>query len=164
MPSLAQRLLRSRWPAATAAMASGPATSPCAPISASIGSPSSSAFALLMTTTAHAPSEICDAEPAVIVPSCENAGRSLPERLDGGVRADALVLADDDRVALALRDLDRDDLVVEAARSSIAAAARWCDRAANSSCSSRVRCSSRALRLSVRSPIAWSVKTSQRPS
>ena len=68
---------------------------------------------MLITTTAQAPSEICDAEPAVIVPSLENAGRSLAERLGGGVAADALVLGDHDRVAPALRDLDRHDLVVE---------------------------------------------------
>ena len=45
-----------------------------------------------------------------------------------------------------------------------AAAARWCERAAKASCSSRVRCSTSSLRVSVRAPIAWSVKTSQRPS
>ena len=55
--------------------------------------PSSSALALLMTTTAAAPSEICDADPAVMVPSLLNAGRSRPRRLDGGVGADALVVA-----------------------------------------------------------------------
>ena len=57
---------------------SGPATLPCAPISASQVRPSSSALALLMTTTAAAPSEICEAVPAVIVPSLANAGRSRP--------------------------------------------------------------------------------------
>ena len=56
---------------------SGPATTPCAPISARIGAPNSSAFARDMTTTAAAPSEICDAEPAVTVPSAANAGRSF---------------------------------------------------------------------------------------
>ena len=40
-------------------------------------------------------------------------GAQLGQRLGGGVAADALVLRDDERVALALRDLDRDDLVVE---------------------------------------------------
>ena len=65
---------------------------PCAPISASHVRPSSSAFALLITTTAQAPSEICEAEPAVIVPSLQNAGRRPDERLGGGVAADALVL------------------------------------------------------------------------
>ena len=48
---------------------SGPATVPCAPISARIGAPSSSALARDITTTAAAPSEIWDDEPAVTVPS-----------------------------------------------------------------------------------------------
>jgi hypothetical protein len=56
---------------------SGPATVPCAPTSARTGAPSSSALALDITTTAAAPSEICDDEPAVTVPSGANAGRSL---------------------------------------------------------------------------------------
>ena len=86
-------------------LASGPATTPCAPISASQVRPSSSALALLITTTAAAPSEICDAEPAVIVPSEANAGRSLP-RLSAVVspRMPSSVV-NVDRVALALRDL-----------------------------------------------------------
>jgi hypothetical protein len=46
--------------------------------SASGVAPSSSAFDLLITITAAAPSEICDALPAVIVPSFENAGRRAP--------------------------------------------------------------------------------------
>ena len=58
-------------------LASGPATTPWAPISASHGRPSDSAFSRLITTTAAAPSEICDEDPAVIVPSGANAGRSL---------------------------------------------------------------------------------------
>ena len=53
---------------------SGPATTPCAPISTSQVSPSSTALSLFITTTAAAPSEICDAEPAVMVPSLRNAG------------------------------------------------------------------------------------------
>src|SRR6266568_257403 len=56
---------------------SGPATLPCAPISASQVSPNSCAFSLRITTTAAAPSEICEDVPAVIVPSLANAGRSL---------------------------------------------------------------------------------------
>ena len=42
---------------------SGPATAPCAPISATQVRPNSSALARLITTTAAAPSEICDALP-----------------------------------------------------------------------------------------------------
>ena len=66
---------------------SGPATTPCAPISARTGAPSSSALARLITTTAAAPSEIWLAEPAVTVPSAENAGRSLRQALGGGALA-----------------------------------------------------------------------------
>ena len=52
------------------------------PASSAIGvTPSSSAFSRLMTMSAAAPSEICDALPAVIAPSFENAGRSFAERL-----------------------------------------------------------------------------------
>ena len=58
-------------------MESGPATTPCAPISATQVRPKSSALARLITTTAAAPSEICDALPAVSVPCSENAGRNL---------------------------------------------------------------------------------------
>ena len=56
---------------------SGPATLPCAPISARTVAPARSAASADMTTTAHAPSEICEAEPAVMVPPAPNAGRSL---------------------------------------------------------------------------------------
>jgi hypothetical protein len=60
-----------------------------------------------MTTTAQAPSEICEAEPAVIVPSLAKAGRRLASDSVVVVRADALVGLELDRVALALRDLHR---------------------------------------------------------
>ena len=72
--------------------------------------PSSSALAVDITTTAAAPSEICDALPAVMVPSFVERGTQLAERLDGGAGADAFVGVDHDRVALALRDLDGLDL------------------------------------------------------
>jgi hypothetical protein len=63
---------------------------------------------LFITTTAAAPSEICDAEPAVMVPESRlEAG----ERLRGGVGANALVLGELDRIPLALRDLHRHHLV-----------------------------------------------------
>ena len=77
MPSFAQALAMA-FAGCCWRVESGPATWPCAPISASHSSPSSSALALLMITTAQAPSEICEAEPAVMVPSLLNAGRSLP--------------------------------------------------------------------------------------
>ncbi len=56
---------------------SGPATMPCAPISASQVEAELVGLGPDITTTAQAPSEICDGEPAVIVPSGANAGRSL---------------------------------------------------------------------------------------
>ena len=66
-----------------------------------------------MSTTAEAPSEICDELPAVIEPPSAKAGAQAREGLDGRLGPDALVLRHDDRVALALRDLDRHDLGVE---------------------------------------------------
>ena len=92
---------------------SGPATTPCAPISARIGAPNSSAFARDMTTTAAAPSEICDAEPAVTVPSAANAGRSfarLAAVVPSRTPSSSVTV---ERVAPALRHRHRDDLVVE---------------------------------------------------
>ncbi len=63
---------------------------------------------------AAAPSLTPEALPAVTVPSARTIGFSLAERLEAG-RARMLVPVDDDRIALALRDLDRDDLRREAA-------------------------------------------------
>ena len=89
---------------------SGPATFPCATISASQVRPSSSALARLITTTAAAPSEIGDEVPAVIVPSCRNAGRSAPSVsavVSGRMPSSASMT-----VSVApLAGLDRDDLV-----------------------------------------------------
>ena len=75
-----------------------------------------SALAGDMTTTAAPPSEICEALPAVIVPALSKAGRSaasdsavVPGRTPSSVSTS-------DRVALALGDLHRDDLVGEPAR------------------------------------------------
>ena len=68
---------------------------------------------MFITTTAAAPSEICDAEPggdgAVLAERRLQPG----QRLRGGIRANALVLGELDRVALALRDLDRHHLIGE---------------------------------------------------
>src|SRR5262249_59832371 len=55
----------------------GPATTPCAPTSASTVAPAAAAASDDITTTAQAPSEICEAVPAVMVPSLANAGGSL---------------------------------------------------------------------------------------
>src|SRR5258705_4026975 len=68
---------------------SGPATTPWAPISASHVRPSSCALALFITTTAAAPSEICDAEPAVMVPSLRDAGLSPPNASAAGLDGEA---------------------------------------------------------------------------
>ena len=64
--------------------------------------------------SAAAPSLTPEALPAVTVPSLRTIGFSFAERFEAG-QARMLVLVDDDRVALALRDLDRDDLGGEAA-------------------------------------------------
>ena len=69
-----------------------------------------------MRTTAEAPSEICDELPAVIDPPSANAGRRPAEGLDRRIGPDPLVLRQDERGALALRDLDGNDLGVEDAR------------------------------------------------
>ena len=92
---------------------SGPATTPCAPISASQVRPSSSAFALLITTTAAAPSEIWEAEPAVMVPSLAKAGRSrarVSTVVSGRIPSSSEKTIG---IALSLRNLDRHDLFRE---------------------------------------------------
>ncbi len=128
---------------------SGPATLPCAPISASHGRPSSSALALDMTTTAQAPSEICEAEPAVIVPSGCERGPQPGQRLRGGVAAYALVLVDDHGSP---RAAGSPPATISASNTPffMAAAASWWERAETSSCSSRPMpsacCSARSTR------------------
>ena len=72
-PSRARLIDRDGW---CSNDGSGPATMPYPSSSASGVTPSSSAFARLIMITAAAPSEICDAFPAVMVPSFEKAGRS----------------------------------------------------------------------------------------
>ena len=73
-------------------------------------SPSDSAFFRSMSSTAAAPSEICDELPAVILPSSLKAGFSSRQRLDARVRADALV----GHVRVAVHR-ERHDLALEAA-------------------------------------------------
>ena len=51
-----------------------------------------------MTTTADAPSEICEALPAVMDPSRLNAGRKPASDFGCGARPDPLVGLDDERV------------------------------------------------------------------
>ena len=72
-------LARARWMAADGwdcSDVSGPATVPCAPTVASTGAPCAAAASADISTTAQAPSEICEADAAVIVPSGVKAGRS----------------------------------------------------------------------------------------
>ena len=90
---------------------SGPATTPCAPTSASTGAPAAAAASADITTTAQAPSEICDADPAVIVPSSRERGAKPAQRLRRGVGADALVGVEDHRLAAPLRHGHGDDLL-----------------------------------------------------
>ena len=114
-----------------------------------------------MTTTAQAPSEIWDAVPAVIVPSAVKAGLSLasasavvPGRMPSSSVTDSsppLLATGTGTISSANRPF------------LAAAAARWWEAAANSSCSSRLRPSLRAAR-SVDSPMdRWS-NASVRPS
>ena len=141
---------------------SGPATLPCAPISHSQVSPSSCALALFMTTTAQAPSEICDAEPAVIVPSLRNAGRRPLS--DSAVVLARMPSSSANSIGSPLRCGICTPTTSSAKTPSFqAAAAFWCELAANSSCSNRVNLST-SLRCSVSAPIGWSVKTSCKPS
>ena len=161
MPSLSQafRIAADGW---LCRVESGPATTPCAPISASQVSPSSSALALLITTTAAAPSEICDDEPAVMVPSLANAGRSLP-RLSAVV-SERMPSSSLNTTGSPLRcGISTGTTSSSKTPFFQASAARWCDRAENASWSSREMPSS-ALQASVSAPIAWVVNTSHRPS
>ena len=110
---------------------------PCAPISASHSRPSSSAFALLITTTAQAPSEIWEAEPAVIVPSLRNAGR----RPD----SDSTVVSPRTPSSALTTTGSPLRCGIETGTTSSsktpffqASAAFWCEAAAKASCSSRV--------------------------
>ena len=124
--------------------------------------PSSSALALLITTTAAAPSEICDDDPAVMVPSLLNAGRSF-DRLSAVVSA-RMPSSSLNCTGSPLRCGISTGTTSSSNRPFFhASAARWCDRAENASWSSREMPSS-ALHASVSAPIACVVKTSQRPS
>jgi hypothetical protein len=137
MPSRAQAfwMARDGW---LCSVASGPATTPCAPISASGVSPSSAALAADITTTAQAPSEICDADPAVIVPSFANAGLSF-DRLSAVVSA-RTPSSSRNSTGSPLRCGMSTGVTSSSNRPFFAAAAaRWWEAAAKASCSSRVR-------------------------
>ena len=70
-----------------------------------------SAVSRSATTSAAAPSEICEALPAVTVPSSRNAARRLPSDSAGRTGPHPLVVLDEDWLAAPLRDLDGDDLL-----------------------------------------------------
>ena len=117
---------------------------------------------MLITTTAAAPSEICEEVPAVIVPSLVNAGRSLA--------SDSVVVSG--RMPSSLAKRTGSPLrcgismgVISASKTPFfwAAAARWWDRAPISSCSARFR-PRRVLCFSVDSPIGMFSYASVRPS
>ncbi len=105
--------------------------------------------------TAQAPSEICEADAAVIVPSGVKAGRSPPSAsavVSGRMPSSASKMTGSPR-----RCGTGTPTISLASRPSLAAAAaRWWERAANSSCSARPM-PSRVLCRSVSSPIGdWS--------
>ena len=89
----------------------------------------------VMTTTAAAPSLMPEALPAVTLPSCLNAGRSFIAG-GGGSCAWELIGIEHDRRALALRDPDRHDFVLNLLSRIAAAALSW-EAAEKASCSSR---------------------------
>ena len=141
---------------------SGPATLPCAPISASQVSPSSSALALLITTTAAAPSEIGEELPAVIVPSLANAGRSLASDsavVSGRMPSSSLITSGSPLRCGMITG------VISSAKWPFfcAAAARWWLAAAKASCSARVMPCFAPCR-SVDSPIEQQSQASVSPS
>ena len=103
----------------------------------SAGAPSRAAASSLATTTAAAPSEICDALPAVTVPSAVNAGVERGQRLQAGVGPDPFVPIEDHGIALALRHLDRPRPPRPAARRPTPRPRARCERADHASCSAR---------------------------
>jgi len=94
-------------------------------------------LALLITTTAAAPSVIGDEDPAVMVPSAANAGRSFP-RL-AAVVSGRMPSSASTRTGSPLRCGTLTGVISSANRPlATARPARWCDCAANSSCSALV--------------------------
>ena len=125
--------------------------------------PSSFALAADMTTTAAPPSEICEALPAVMVPSLVKAGFSAPSDSAVVPGPHPLVRVDEERVALALGHLHRDDLLGQAARPWRRTAAFSWLAAAKASWRSR-EIPTFSLCCSVESPMAMWSKESVRPS
>ena len=117
-----------------------------------------------MTTTAAAPSEICEADPAVMVPSLLNAGRSRDRRLDGRVGADALVGRGTSTGSPLRCGIETGTTSSSNSPSFHAAAASWWERARERVLLLAGERRSPALAASVSRPIAWSVKASHSPS
>ena len=92
--------------------------------SASGSMPSSSALARLIITSAAAPSDSCDALPAVTVPSRDERRTELGERLEGRGGAHAFVGVDDRGSPLRC-GIGTGAISSANAPASIAAAARW---------------------------------------
>src|SRR5690606_35278306 len=141
---------------------SGPATWPYDTISPSGSPPRRSAASLEATITAAAPSEICEALPAVMLPALSKAGRSLPsDSTVVSLRTPSSVL----KITGSPLRCGISTLTISASNSPsfCARAARSCDLAASSSCSSRPRPADAAY-FSVAPPIAnWSM-AQNRPS
>ena len=125
--------------------------------------PARSAAAFDITTTAAPPSEICDALPAVMVPSASNAGRS-PPRLSAVVpgRTPSSVSTTS---GSPLR-CGTDTLTISSAKrpSFWAADARSCDAAAKASWRSRVMPWAALVYFSVPAPMAHTSKAQNKPS
>src|SRR6185437_7574700 len=101
------------------------------------GQPQLRRLSLLITTTAAAPSEIGDAEPAVMVPFLRKAGLSPAN--DSAVVSARMPSSLVNSSGSPLRCGIFTGTTSSAKTPSFhAAAAFWCDRAANSSCSARV--------------------------
>ena len=111
--------------------------------------------------SAAAPSEICDEEPAVIVPSLPKAAGSFArDSVVVSPRMPSSAL----KTIVSFRDLTSTGTISSASRPSLVAlAARCCERAANSSWSS-LDMPSLALWRSVDSPIDRPSNASVRPS
>ena len=142
---------------------SGPATMPKLTSSAMGVRPRSSALALLVTISAAPPSEICDALPAVIVPSLSNAGRRLPsESVVVSGRTPSSVST---TIGSPLR-CGSDTGVISSARrpSFVAVAARSWLFAASSSWCSRVMPPNSPVYFSVPEPMCTASNAHHRPS
>ena len=104
-----------------------------------------------MSTTAEAPSEICDELPAVIDPPCAKAGRrpaSVSTVVSGRMPSSFVTTT-----GSPLRcGISTGTISASNTPSACAAAARWCERAATASCASRL-ISNRSLCRSVDAPM-----------